>query len=502
MRFVRRALFAPLTVDPSPPTTLPQGERGVRQTLLIAFTLLTSLTLVTSGQEKPKSASERNEAYAAGSSPKTTRTGEDWPWFLGPRHTGIAGETGLLEKWPEKGPPMLWSMRVGTGYSAPSVRGNLLLLHHREGDESVVECIAADTGEFVWRHAYPTDFEDPFGYNNGPRCSPLLTKDRCYTFGAEGRLSCLDLKTGREIWKRDTASEFRVPQAFFGVGATPTLEGNLLITILGALPNAGMVAFDATTGKTVWQNVAQKNFDDGGVRYQRDIKMASYSSPLAVTIHGKRHILAFMRPGLVSVDPQTGDLNFSYFFRSSVAESVNAARPVVVDDLVFLSAAYETGAALLRVKSDGKSFDVAWKDLDAMQTHWSTTIEHGGYLYGFSGRHEPGSTFRCIEMKTGKLRWATQDVNAFDEADPKAGLGKTEPKFYGRGSAILADGKFIVLGERGLLALVKVNPNKFEEISRVKFPQMGYPAWTAPVLSRKRLYLRDENSLLCLDLAK
>jgi hypothetical protein len=186
-----------------------------------------------------------------------------------------------------------------------------------------------------------------------------------------------------------------------------------------------------------------------------------------------------------------------------------------VDDYVFLSAAYETGAALLKVHPDGKKYDVVWNDADAMQTHWSTTIADHGYLYGFSGRHQAGSTFRCLEMTTGKLKWQTQDVDANDEPDPKEGRGKTPPKYYGRGSATLAEGKFIVQGETGVLALVEVNPEKFVEISRVNYPEAGYPSWVAPVLAHKRLYLnvaregRDnlgrhtyEYHLLCLDLAK
>jgi outer membrane protein assembly factor BamB len=442
---------------------------------------------------------------SAGSSPQTQRTGEDWPEFLGPRGTGISGETGLLKQWPAKGPPVVWKMRVGTGYSAPSIRGNRLVLFHRLGHEEIIECYAADTGEWEWRYAYRSDFEDPYGYNNGPRCSPLLTEDRCYTFGAEGKLVCLELATGKQLWRRDTGAEFQIPAAFFGVGATPILEGNLLIVMVGGHPNAGVVAFDPQTGKTVWQSVGPRDWEPPKVRIQPDRppeKLASYSTPLAVTIHGRRHLLCFMRPGLVSLDPDTGAVNFSYWLRSGLHDSVNAARPVVVDDMIFLSAAYETGAALLKVNSDGKGYKVVWRDVDAMQNHWSTCIHHDGYLYGFSGRHEPGSTFRCIEMKTGRLMWQTEDVNAFDEPDPKAGLGKTAPKFYGRGSAILADGRFIVLGERGLLALVELDAKKFREISRVQYPEMTYPSWTAPVLSRQRLYLRDEDALLCLDLAE
>src|SRR5262249_52973888 len=94
--------------------------------------------------------------------------GEDWPQFLGPRAHGISGETNLLDRWPASGPAMVWDLKTGTGYSGPSVRGNLLVLHHRIGDEEIIECFAADTGKPIWRHAYPSHFIDPYGYNNGP----------------------------------------------------------------------------------------------------------------------------------------------------------------------------------------------------------------------------------------------------------------------------------------------------------------------------------------------
>jgi outer membrane protein assembly factor BamB len=448
------------------------------------------------------------------------RVGEDWPAFLGPRGTGVSAETGLLQKWPQDGPPVLWEKEVGTGYSAPSVRGNRLVVHHRIGNEEIVECLRADTGDALWKYAYPSRFRDPYGYNNGPRCSPVLTEDRCYTFGAEGKLLCLDLKSGEKIWLRDTQQDFTVPEGFFGVGATPLLEGDLLIVLVGGQPNSGVVAFEAETGKTVWQSVGKDTWngvltgDTPGERYEwtGEEMVVSYASPAAATIHGKRHILCLMRHGLVSVDPRTGEENFKYWFKSRIYESVNAAQPVVVGDKILLSAAYRSGAALLQVNDDGKSYSVVWRDPRGLSTHWSTTIHHDGYLYGFSGRHEQEATLQCVELETGKLVWETtgfegnlQDLGQ----DPATGriinrkTGEAVPwPFYGRGSAIMADGKFIVLGERGTLALVNVDPQTFKESSRASFKQIGYPSWAAPVLSRKRLYLRDEDHLMCLDLAE
>ncbi|MFQ5731496.1 MAG: hypothetical protein ACE5KM_06040, partial [Planctomycetaceae bacterium] len=145
-----------------------------------------------------------------------------------------------------------------------------------------------------------------------------------------------------------------------------------------------------------------------------------------------------------------------------------------------------------------------------MLTHWSTAIYVDGFIYGFSGRHEREGSFRGLDLKTGRVKWLTSgfegDLDDLGQ-DPVTGeiVDKKTKKvipwpFFGRGSKIKVGDRFIVLGERGTLALVKINPTKFEEISRCHFKQITWPAWTAPVLSRKRLYLRDENSLICLDL--
>src|SRR5688572_21741326 len=116
-----------------------------------------------------------------------------WPQFLGPTANGISSEKGLIDSFPAAGPPLIWEKAVGNGYSAPSVSAGKLVLHHRIGNEEIVEAFNPADGKSIWRYAYPSKFVDPYGYSNGPRCTPLLTTDRCYTFGAEGKLLCLDL---------------------------------------------------------------------------------------------------------------------------------------------------------------------------------------------------------------------------------------------------------------------------------------------------------------------
>ncbi len=445
--------------------------------------------------------------------------GEDWPRFLGPRGDNTSAETGLLDRWPTNGPPLLWEKQVGFGYGAPSALGQAVVLHHRLADTEIVESFDAGTGKSRWRYNTPSRFADPFGYNNGPRCTPVLTSNRCYTFGAEGRLLCLDLRTGSLIWERETAKDWTVPEPFFGVGSTPLLEGDKLIVMVGGQPNATVVALEAETGMTVWQNVGRSNWEDVRTigwngekpyRWTGAEKLASYSSPVAATIHGRRHILCLTRQGLVSLNPTNGEVNFSRWFQAPVDESVNAMCPVVWDDLVLISGAYyRVGSVLLRIMPDGRSFEEVWRsprqslERDSasgrlsppvLELHWNTPILHDGYLYAFSGRNEPDATFRCVEFHTGKLLWSRDE-----RWRPHS---SRQPEVYGRGSAIMADHKLIVLGEGGRLGLFALNPREPEELCSWQVPQLKYPCWTAPVLSGKRLYLRSEDRLLCFDLSR
>ncbi|MEX0716104.1 MAG: PQQ-binding-like beta-propeller repeat protein [Planctomycetaceae bacterium] len=447
----------------------------------------------------------------------------DWPMFLGPHGTGVSNESGFADAWPKDGPPIVWSREIGTGYGAPSVRGDRLIIHHRVFDatssDEIVECLDAGTGESLWKFAYPSRFRDPFGYNAGPRCSPLLSENHCFTLGAEGKLACVTLDKGEKVWMRDLQREFDLPDWFFGVGCSPILEDGKLIVLIGGRASSGVVAFDPATGKTLWKSVGRETWEGVATgwphmpRYEwaDGEQIVSYASPIAATIHGKRHLLCLMRQGLVSLDPADGRVRFAYFFRSRDPESVNAPRPLVIDDKVFITAAYGVGSALLKVDEDGDGFEVVWRDARNMLAHWSTPLHVDGHIYGFSGRHENEGELRCLDAKTGKVVWSTTGFEGdigrlrFDERTgrPVDPAGDPIPfPFYGRGSKIRAGDKFIVLGERGTLALVKAAPAKWEELARTSYRQIGHPAWTAPVLSSGRLYLRDEDALICLELPK
>lgn len=443
----------------------------------------------------------------------------DWAEFLGPLQTGVSpAPVTLSEQWPAEGLKTVWSARIGEGYSAPSVRADRMVVYHRIRSEELTECRHPATGEVLWQQRSPTDFEDPYGYSGGPRCTPLLTEDRCYTYSPLGLLQCRDLATGALVWERDTAADWKVPEHFFGFGCTPVLHEGKLIVLVGGQPNSAVVAFDAATGKTLWEAGGKSTWDGAATgwrgreatyRWTGSEMLVSYSTPLVATIHGKVHLLCLLRQGLVSLDPATGQEHLHFWFRPRVHESVNAARPVVMGHRILLCAAYEAGSALIEVAEDGRSVREVWRQ-PTLACHWSTPIAVDKFLYGFSGRHKQQGALQCVDSTTGEVVWET---SGWDKPltglmqDPASGeirdevTGKAVPyPFYGRGSKIQIGKHFVVLGEDGNLALVRVNSHQFEEVARMAVPGMRYPTWTAPIYAHNRLYLRGERQLICLDL--
>lgn len=223
----------------------------------------------------------------------------DWPCFLGPHHNGVCDETKLLKALPKEGPRLLWSMTRGTGYCSPAVANDRLVYLHRDGDDEIVECLQAESGVRLWNKRFPSSYADRYGYNNGPRATPIIDHDRIYTFSVQGVLRCLKLADGATVWERDLAGDYKVVQNFFGVGSSPLLNGELLIVNIGAPGGPGVVGIERTSGKTVWTCDDQWG--------------PSYASPVPAVIHGKPRVLVFAggesRPptgGLLSSIPPTG----------------------------------------------------------------------------------------------------------------------------------------------------------------------------------------------------
>ncbi len=421
----------------------------------------------------------------------------DWPCFLGPTHNGISSETKLLKTWTQDGPPLVWEMEKGSGYSSPAILGDRLILLHRKGDEETVECLNTETGHRYWNFRYPTHFSDRYGYNNGPRSSPIIDDGRVYTVGAEGKLHCLKLDTGQLFWKRDIAREFKVPQDFFGTASTPLIRGDLLFVNIGAPGGPCVGAFDKHTGRMVWGAGDQWG--------------PSYASPVPALIHGKPRILVFAggdsQPpsgGLLSIDPQTGAVDFQFPWRSRSYESVNASCPVAVGNQVFVSASYRTGGVLLDLLPNG-GYQEVWTNHE-FGLHFNTAIHREGYLYGFDGRNEPDAALACIELKTGKTKW--RQALEWEETIVQNGEVRKQRLGTFRGTLLWADGGFFCLGELGHLLRLELSPEGYKEKARA-WLFAARESWALPVLSRGLLYVCQNSRgllngepprLLCFDL--
>jgi outer membrane protein assembly factor BamB len=421
----------------------------------------------------------------------------DWVSFLGPTHNAVSSETKLLKKWPEGGPTLVWELTKGTGYTSPAIQGDRLVYFHRMGNEAIVECLHPETGAFYWDFRYPTEFEDRFGYNNGPRASPVIDGDRVYIYGAEGKLFCLQLDTGQPIWTRDLSSEFQVPQGFFGISCTPLVEGDLLIINLGAPGGPSVAAFDKKSGALAW---------GAGTKWG-----ASYASPIPAVIHNQRRVLVFAggesRPptgGLICIDPSNGKIDFEFPWRSREFESVNASCPLVVDDKVFISANYSTGSALVKVQPDF-TYEQVWSN-KALGTHWMTAVHKDGYFYGFDGHFENDSAFVCIDGATGKTMWRREPE--WEEVIRIGGQEQRGMMSTFRACLLHVDGSFLCLGEKGHLLWMDLSPNGFE-INQRAWLFFARETWALPVLSRGLLYVsqntpssikREPPRLLCYDL--
>jgi outer membrane protein assembly factor BamB len=410
---------------------------------------------------------------AAPTKPKPLPAGavtHDWTSFLGPFHNATSTETKLSRMLP---PPLVWEFEKGEGYVSPAIAGDRLFYLHRVRDEEVVECLHRETGARQWQFKYPTAYEDRYGYNNGPRSSPVVDGARVVTTGAEGRMHCLEASSGKVIWKRDLRADYKVPQDFFGTASTPLVEGNLLIVNVGAPGGPCVVGLDLATGKEAWR--AGKTWGP------------SYASPVPATMHGKRRVFVFAggesQPptgGLLSIDPANGHIDFEFPWRSRTYESVNASCPVVFGNKVFISASYRTGSALLEVQPDF-THKVLWTTQE-FALHFNTAIHRDGYLYGFDGRNEPDASLACVDVSTGRIVWR-ETPEWMDKLGTSEGLVGTY-----RGSLLAVDGNYLCIGELGHLLWLDLTPSGYRQISRA-WLFAARESWTLPVLSRGLLYV-------------
>ena len=428
----------------------------------------------------------------------TRKLGIDWPRMLGVNYDLHSPETGILTKWPEKGLRIVWTADTGVGYGNGVASQGRWFQFDRFGDVERLNCLNAETGEFLWKWESPVEYHDPYGYNNGTRCSPVVDGNYVYVFGVTGTLACLSIEDGRLVWGRDTNRLFNVSLNFFGVGASPLVYQENILAMIGGSPR-GASSTDPSNAKPSGTAMVAFNKMTGKEVYRVGNYLSSYSAPVIQNINGKDVCLAFVREGLLTFNPIDGSDQAFFPWRAGTLESVNAASPVVWKDHVLISECYEIGCVLLKL-SDNKLKpmyrDGAIRKDQVLRAHWSTPLVNENMIIASSGRNEPDTDLRCLEWQEDRattkpvVRWSTRN--------------------HDRMTGLIIENHALMLGESGTLQLVPIDSKKLTVVAEMELaqtmdprdrkPLVKTPSWAPPVLSHGLLYVRGADKIVCLEM--
>lgn len=372
----------------------------------------------------------------------------DWPQILGPHRNGAAEGEQLLP-WQDGGPKNLWTRKVGFGFGGVAVVKNRVVVFHRVDNIERIEALDVRTGQRVWKADFPATYRGGINSDTGPRCVPLIHKERIYVFGAAGDLHCVTLGKGAKQWSQQPYRDFDGDEGYFGAGSTPIIADEKLLVNVGG--SAGIAAFALDTGKLVWKSTEE---------------VASYSSPTLAKINDESHAIFVTRMNTVSVDPKNGKVRFRFPFGKR-GPTVNAATPLVFNNQLFVSASYGVGAKLVNIGK--KPLRTLWSGDEIMSSQYTTCVVRDGHLYGVHGREDVGaSELRCVDVTNGKVKW-------------------TEPRF-GVAHVILAGNKLLVQKVGGELILADASPKGFRSLASATVSRDI--ARAMPALSNGRLFVR------------
>jgi outer membrane protein assembly factor BamB len=384
-----------------------------------------------------------------------------WPQFHGPNRDNVSTETGLLDKWPEGGPKLLWTASgLGHGFATVAIADGRIYTAGDVGEDTVITALDTE-GKVVWRAANGRAWT---GQQPGSRSTPTIDGDRLYHQSPHGDVICLDAKSGRRIWGLNVLERFRSENVTWALAESLLVDGDSVVCRPGG-PEASFVALDKRTGQIVW--TAPSTGD-----------LASYSSTTLAECRGMRILLALMSRALVGVNADTGELLFRFEHVSPWDE--NIMMPIYHDGHVFFSTR-TAGSVKLRldVQGDRASVEEVWRS-DELDNHHGGAVLLDGYLYA-SSHVSNRRKWVCLDWKTGQPMFVVE------------GIGQ-------KGSLTYADGMLYVMDERGNVGLVRPTPRAHEIISRFRLPQGGRgPTWAHPVVCGGRLYLRHSDFLYVYD---
>jgi len=421
---------------------------------------------------------------------------DDWPQWLGPQRDGVWRETGILEKFPAEGPKVRWRAPIGAGYTGPAVaNGRVYVMDHQlaqgasnpsnpfargeiPGTERVL-CLKEDDGKILWKHEY--DFLYAVSYPAGPRATPTVHDGKVYTLGTEGNLICLEAEKGTLIWSHELTKDYHTTTPMWGFAGHPLIDGKKLICLAGGEGSVA-VAFDKDTGKELWRALSAKE--------------PGYCPPMIYEFAGKRQLIIWDTEAVSALDPETGNVIWSYPLAPSVRSGMAIPSPRKSGDLLFLTSFYN-GSLMLRIGSDKPS--VVWQsrkvsemDTDGLHSVMSTPVLENGYIYGSCSYGQ----FRCLKADTGERLWET--------FEPTTGKSVR----WGNAFLVKNGDRYFLFNEKGDLIIAKVTPEKYEEVSRAHLLEPtnndrgGAVVGSHPAFANRCVYARNDREIICVSLAK
>lgn len=425
---------------------------------------------------------------------------DDWPQWMGPNRDGVWHETGIVDKFPEGGPPVRWRVKIGGGYAGPAVVGGRVYVTDKQlpqGTEEVADpfkrgrtpaserilCLDDKDGSVIWKHEYECPYT--VSYPAGPRTTPVVMDGRLYTLGSEGHLFCLGAEKGNVIWSKEIKVEYNHAQSpVWGYSSNLLLDGDRLICLVGGKGTA-VVAFHKDTGKEVWRALDSEGPHGPG-----------YSSPVIVEAGGKRQLIVWHPSALCSLDPITGATYWIQKFESN--QGLSVATPRIDGDRLFISAFYN-GSLLMKLDHDQPTASVTWqrhgqneKITDALHCIISTPVIDGDYIYGVDSYGET----RGLDIKNGDRLWST--------FEPTSGVSAR----WGNAFIVKHEGRYVFFSEKGDLIFATMTPKGYTEISRAHLLEPTGPAqrrdvvWSHPAFANKNVYARNDKEIVSVSLAK
>jgi outer membrane protein assembly factor BamB len=402
----------------------------------------------------------------------------DWPQWQGPDRNAVSKQRGLLKEWPKEGPSLAWKASgIGAGMGGIAVSGGRIYTTGDNDGTAWLYALNESDGKVVWKAKIGRGGRLGNVFRpSGPRATPTVDGDRLYILSQHGEFVCFTTD-GKEVSRTDYVKDLGGIVPVWGFSESPLVDGEKIICTPGA-EDATLMALDKRTGKPIWKCPVPEG--PTGDRGFLGTSGAAYASVIAVDFEGERQYVQLTATTLVGVAASDGKLLWRYD-RASNTHRINVSTPIYHDGVVCAASAYDAGGGAVKLSKDGtggvKAEEVYFTNM--MKNHHGGMIVVDGCLYGASGGNE-GGFLVCLDFRTGKVLWTERRAQ--------------------KGSLALADGRLYYRGERGTMLLIEPSPKQYVERGRFEQPDRSRElAWPHPVIANGKLYLRDQDVLLCYD---